>query len=383
MRALRITGLAVAFLVGAACGQAPAVNPSPTASTGLLFAALEANNTVAIAGLDGHARAQATFTPMSVPGTGCMGAILPPSAHVAAGKVFYADGHGVVRSLSVDGTLTTVATFPLTSTQQMLSFAVSPDGKSLLATLFTVPKDAFPCDGSPSTGSYSFDAYTAASGGPAKLVDHTTWTKPQNVLALTGWDADGPIGTYPTVWASQGGGPMSTLGVFVRVDAATVKVVAPFVAPSSCTVWDSVSSGAFVCMGDAVMTAGGTADQKVTQPVSVRQADGGELWHATVIGQNAPFGPYLAPDGQHVMVCCNDLNLSDPHELLVGRDGNQVNLAKGFHGSGWLDSKTMVGWLNTDPLAQGPFSLGYVVSNAPQTITSMNLAGVFLGTVST
>src|SRR6266704_5479578 len=98
----------------------PSPKPSPTAtpktSPTLLFAVLEAKgtanawtyNTVAIAGLDGYARAKTTFTPMPVPNVGCMGAIIPPSAHVANGKVFYADARGVVRSLSIDGTVQTV-----------------------------------------------------------------------------------------------------------------------------------------------------------------------------------------------------------------------------------------------------------------------------------
>jgi hypothetical protein len=369
----------------------PSPLPRPGVSPTLLFAVLEAKlpgspdtwNTVAIAGLDGYARAKTTFTPMPVPNLGCMGAILPSSAYAVAGKAFYADAKGVVRSLAVDGTIKTVATFPMTSTQQMLSFAVSPDGTRLLGTIFTAPTNADPCSGSPSSGTFTFDAYAAKSGGASKLVYHESWTKPPNVLALTGWDAVGPIGTYPAVWASQGGGPGSTLGVFVRVDAATIKPLAPLADPSKCQVWNSITSGAFVCMGDSVMTGGGTENQKVNQPVSVRNADGTELWHSTVTGQNGPFGPFLAPDGQHVMICCNDLNLADSRELLVGRDGVQVNLAKGFGASGWLDSTTMVGWVNTNPLSQGPSPLAYVAANAPGTVVSMGFPGLFVGTVHT
>jgi hypothetical protein len=367
----------------------PSPLPQPSISATLLFGVLEAKlpgspytwNTVAIAGLDGYARAKTTFTPMPVPNLGCIGAILPASAYVSAGKVFYADGNGVVRSLAVDGTIKTVATFPMTSKQQMLSFAVSPDGTSLLGTIYTAPTNAYPCSGSPSSGIFTFDAYVATSGGASQLVYHESWTKPPSVLALTGWDAVGPIGTYPTVWASQGGGPGSTLGVFVRVDAATIKPLAPLSDPSKCQVWNSVPSGAFVCMGESVMTGGGTADQKVNQPVSVRNADGTELWHFTVTGQNSPFGPFLAPDGQHVMICCNDLNLADSYELLVGRGGVQVNLAKGFGASGWLDSTTMVGWVSTNPLSQGPPPMAYVAANAPGTVVSMGFPGLFVGTV--
>jgi hypothetical protein len=379
------------ILMAVACGSteaqqatSPSVSPSAIVSPSagpLLFAALESKtpgspstwDTVAIAGLDGHARAKATFTPMPVPVTSCMGPILQPSAHVAAGKVFYADAKGVIRSLATSGAVTTVTTFPMISSQQMLSFAVSPDGTRLLGTVLTVPTDAWPCDGSSSSSSYTFDTFTAVSGQPSQLVDHQSWTKPQNALALTGWDAVGPIGTYPAVYASQGGGPGSTLGVFVRVDAATVKPLAQLADPSKCRVWNSVSSGAFVCMGDPVMTGGGTPDQKVNQPFSVRNADGTELWHSTVTGQNSPFGPFLAPDEQHVVICCNDLNLADSHELMVGRDGVQTNLAKGFSASGWLDSTTVVGGVNSE--------MAYVAANAPGTVVSMGFSGQFVGTV--
>src|SRR2546425_416973 len=70
----------------------PSSLPAPGTSPSLLFAALEAKgtagwDTVVIAGLDGYARAKTTFTPMRVPTVGCTGkAVLPVSAHVAAGK---------------------------------------------------------------------------------------------------------------------------------------------------------------------------------------------------------------------------------------------------------------------------------------------------------
>src|SRR6266540_4229902 len=255
-------------------------HPSPTLLFGVLEAKGTANswtyNTVAIAGLDGYARAKATFTPMPNPVVGCMGPILRPSAHVAAGKVFFADAKGVVRSMASNGTVTTVATFPMTSTQQMFSFAVSPDGSRVLAGIFTIPKNAFSCDGSPTTGSFTYDAYTALSGQPSSLVYHLSWsTAPSSVMELTGWDALGPFGTYPTVWASQGGGPGSDLGVFVRIDATTLKPGAQFSDPSKCTVWDSVQSGAFVCLGDGKATSTDPYGP-IAQPVSVRDAAGQE-----------------------------------------------------------------------------------------------------------
>ena len=122
-----------------------------------------------------------------------------------------------------------------------------------------------------------------------------------------------------------------------------------------------------------MVTASGTANQRVSQPVSIRNASGTELWHSTAIGQNVPFGPYLAPDGQHFLICCNDLNLADSRELLIGRDGSQVSLAKGFYASGWLDATTSIGSLNS--------MLAYVSSPSPGTAVSMGFAGELVGTV--
>ena len=123
------------------------------------------------------------------------------------------------------------------------------------------------------------------------------------------------------------------------------------------------------------MTAGGTADQRVSQPVSVREGGGVEAWHATVVGQNAPFGPLLSPDGKRVMICCNDLDLANSHELVIGNGTPSVDIAKGFNAAGWLDSTTVVG-------AQGA-QLAYVVLSSPSVVVSMGFAGMFLGTVLT
>jgi hypothetical protein len=367
--------------------SSPGSAATPKTSATLLFAVLEAKgtanawtyNTIAIVGLDGVARAKTTFTPMPTPDLGCIGAVLSPSAHVAAGKVYFADGNGVIRSLGIDGKVATVATFPLTSSQQMLSFAVNPDGSRLLGTVLTTPKNAYPCTGSPAAGAYAFDMYAASNGGASTLMYHLSWTQPQNVLALTGWDAASPVGTYPTVWASQGGGPGSTLGVYVRVDPATGKPGSQIADPSKCQIWDTTGSGAFVCLGDSVVKNGGTPQQTVDAPVSVRRVDGSELWHFTASGQNSPFGLLLAPDGQHVMFCCNDLDLADAHERLVARDGKQVDLAKGFGASGWLDSTTMVGWVGSG--SAGPAPMAYVALNSPGVVVSMGFTGLFVGAV--
>jgi|GEM_PF-898812 len=359
-----------------------ALSPSPTPSTSgpLLFAVLEAKipgspyvyNTVAIAGLDGYARAKTTFVPMPVPSLGCMGPLLPPQAQVADDKVYFADGTGVVRSLSASGQVTRVASFPFSGHQQMLSFAVSPDGSHLLGTVFTLPaKPNLGCNGT-QAGGYSLDVYSALAGGSSTLLYQELTNAPgvtnapgaSFVIALTGWDALGPIGSYP-IWASQGGGPESELGVAVRIDATTGKVLRPVADPYSCTVWDSVASGDFVCI------------PAVSASVSVRRPDGSEIWHfAATTPINGLWNPFLAPDEQHVVVV-------DGTEEVAGESGSRVTLGNAtFVVSGWLNSTTLIG--NGVGPNVGPGSdMAYVGLSAPSTVVSLGFQGSFVGTVQT
>jgi len=287
-----------------------------------------------------------------------MGPSIPRSAQVAAGKVYFADGKGVVRSLSVTGQVAKVATFPLISRQQMLSFAVSPDGNQLLGAVLTVPAKFYPCNGSPPAQRLSLDVYSAHAGGASTLLYHQSLPNPPaDVMALTGWDAVGPRGTYPTVWASQGGGPGSGLGVAVRIDARTGKVLRQVADPNLCRVWDIVASGDFVCIPDGNVR------------VSVRRPDGSEIWHFTGA---LPVGFYfLAPDARHVVA-------GDESGLKVlGRDGTRVKLGDGIDPAGWLDPTTVIGSANASPYP----NFAYVGLSAPGTIVSLGFRGLFVGTV--
>src|SRR5262249_62016294 len=107
---------------------APPASASPSASGDtprheLLFAALEPggdvtslrDNAVAIVRQDGTAKAKARFDARQLPKIGPALPLPQPEARVAAGKVFYADGGGVIRSLSVDGAVADVTTIPVTT----------------------------------------------------------------------------------------------------------------------------------------------------------------------------------------------------------------------------------------------------------------------------
>lgn len=354
-----------------ASSTAPASSPSPqpTKAAPLLFAALEAKgttnpsqwNTLAIAGLDGYARAKTTFTPLPSPYVGCAGPIVPLSAHVAAGKVFFADGTGAIRSLSPNGQLVQVTKFPLTSSQQMLSFAVSPDGTKLLATIFAfppAPPSPSACSGSTmfAPGSFTLDVYAADAGAPGRLLYHQDLGTaiPSNVMELVGWNQAGPFGTDPSVLATQGGGPAHYYGTTVHIDATTGKVVQS-ISDQKCVVWDIASTGDFVCSD----TSSGD--------LSVRRPDRSEIWRFKAQANAGFYYEFLAPDEQHV-VAVGSAN------VVVGRDGSNVALPPSFFHDGWLDSQTLVGGgFNTN--------FNYVSLASPGSVVDIGFAGLFIGAV--
>src|SRR5262249_4167926 len=66
---------------------------------------------VQIVGLDGRVIATATFTPRDLPAVGAV-PLLQDEARVAAGRVYYADGAGVIRTLSPAGVVAEIARLP-------------------------------------------------------------------------------------------------------------------------------------------------------------------------------------------------------------------------------------------------------------------------------
>lgn len=340
----------------------------------MLFAALEAKgsasefqwNTVAIAGLDGYARAKATFTPMSTPYVGCAGAVLPAGAHVAAGKVYFADGKGVIRSLDPHGHVAVIATIPFSGQQQMLSFAVSPDGSRLLASVFSIPPKAAsgdPCQGAPAfgPGDFTFDMYSAAAGSAPVLLYHrvlsTSSSQPYpSVMALTGWDQVGVEALDPATWATQGGGP-NPGGVFVRVDPTTGKMTGLLDNYQTCLVWSIAASGNYACI-----TSSGD--------VSVRRADHTEIWGSKGFAPNAGF--YFA--------------LLSPKEGRVATAGSSGYKVVTWAGGNiaW-NGNAVTGWVTDTTVITGGYSqnFGYVTVGPASASAQVDIGfkGLFVGAV--
>lgn len=177
-------------------------------------------DTVVIAGLDGRVRAQASFTSRPLPVFGRGITLLQPDARVVHGKVYYVDALGAVRSLTPDGKVANVTRFPVPApTEHELSFAVSPDGTSVMASVVTLPavfkpdENGFPVRDP--GGHYLLDIYDAVVGGAPRLIVHhdlgvrvgaaDDYALPDGKAQLVGWDAVGPVATVDTYWLTQQG----------------------------------------------------------------------------------------------------------------------------------------------------------------------------------
>ena len=326
---------------------------------------MQVPDTVAIAGLDGYARAKTTFTPLNPPYVGCLGPLFPPQAHAAAGRVFFIDGKGVVRSLGLDRSVREVASFPI-STQQEASFAVSPDGLHLLGTVLTIPpksSDSNACAGTGTgfaPGDWSEDVYEADAGGPAKLVSHRSWAQTQEnlpILSLVGWDSRGPVGTYPTSIGTQGGGPIRDgwYGRAVRVDATSGQVRQQL-GSDTCFVTDVGSDGTYVCLG--------------TNGIEVFNPDGSSAWSYS--RPNADYYiPILSPDRLHVAATGNAVLGKNGSAITVGGSGTSS-----FFCTGWLNNQTLIGWAGQTPLEMAVVNLA-----APSQTVDLGFHGTFVGVV--
>ena len=367
-------------------GQAKTAEPSPpavsspTASGPTLYAVVEDKahpgglgfDTIAIADLNGIARAKATFTPMRVPTTGCYGGTpMPIPATTAAGAAFFADSTGVVRKLGVDGSVTTITTFPVVSAQQVLSFVVSPDGAHLLGAILTLaPRPAGdPCG---PNAKFSFlygdptnDVYSADAGAAPRLLYHETWSPsaqtPTTLLVLKSWTAAGPRGTYPSIIALQGAGPTGADGTAVRVDPVTGKVLGPVV-QSTCILPVVAASGDYSCLPSDVLSRDADSSMIVFRP------DGTELWRGVAKGEDRYGHGLLAPDESHLVTFAS----------IIGRDASRSPIPAVFP-MGWVDSRTLLVFDNR--MSPGSGATGYISLDDPSKVVNLGFDGHFAGNI--
>jgi len=375
---MKRTALLIPLALLAACGpQAPASSgrPGPTAPAATaaptpsatprtpepLMVVLEASggagkpiDTIAIAGLDGYARAKTRFKPHATPWVlPDLSPLVPQIAHVAAGRAYYVDGDGVVRSLGVDGSVREETRFPVTSSQQEVSFAVSPDGHDLVGAVVTLPARPTPepTPGWFPTAPYAMDVLTARSGGPATVAYHRTWTYDEHLgsgAQFVGWDPAGPVATWPFSLGTQGGGPHQWNGGSL-LHFPGGRPGGAVQAPADCYLMDMLPNGTSLCAGTR------------TGAFQVLGPDGATQWAPAT--QGIIYG-FLSPDAQRVV------GLADA-PTVYSRSGAPLHLPDTFFHAGWIDAKTIAGSVREN--------VGYVSLANPGKVVDLGFKGQFVG----
>lgn len=316
----------------------------------------DSHDRVAIVGLDGFARAKADFTPRKNPVVGNAAPLLQPEARVAGGRVFYLDGHGAVRELTLQGTKQ-VASFSI-GTQQEVSFAASPDGAHFEASRFTYPP-LNPNAANPGEtflpGNWKYELLAADAGGSSRTITSSEsgngFVKQPEVI---GWDASGPLATVDTAFATQQGSQGRVLwGHAVHLDASGNP--GPVLGGPDCQVV-SILSDSLLCSDDQFVG------------YSVRTREGTIMWSVPTL----PPGQYysyivLAPDSRSVAYQGGVRN----------SDGSTIKLPANFMPEGWLNSGTLIGITGENSQQE----MAVVRLASPGTVDDLGFKGEFVGVV--
>jgi hypothetical protein len=349
----------------AACGSAPVARPDVSPPV-RLFAVVEkgANQpqpgTVAIVGLDGYAKAEATFQPRVGPQVPDAYTPLQSVAQVVGSSVYYIDGAGTVRVLRVGSQPQIVARFPLQPAQEDIWFAVSPDGSRVVAGILTLPAlgPNYPGTSWPTlVGPWKFDLEMASAGGQTTTLVHSEsayepddqnhgWSP----MFPVGWTSSGPVVMVPTHVTSQNAW---WGGALYLIDDTGKRVKQ--LGGTDCNSASITSGGLIPC------TVG------TSNTMTVRDLAGALVWTTHVDGSFA-WGVHLSPDAQSIL---NDRQVET-------RAGGMVQMPSSFGTQGWLDIQTVLGRMQlTD--TQG--NLAWVGLSDPATIHDLGFQGDFIGAI--
>ena len=322
-------------------------------------------NTVAIVGMDGYAKAKATFTPRQRPFIGNAAVPLQPVAQVAGSTVYFIDGYGTVRSLRAGGRPQTLASFSTQPVQYETWFAVAPDGSSVMAGVLQYPAIGTapsPCEGlgcmPPLVGPWSYRLMLSNSGAAPVVLQHNESSGAPD-MPQSGWQV-----TFPVAWVPDG--PAAMVPVSIGTQNA----------------WWGGSLYLLDLNGKQVRRLGGAdCDSDIVTggklipctsgqyAVTVRDLSGNVAWNSQVEGFNA-LGLHLSPDGQ---------GITDGTKVET-RTGGLVAMPQGFQVEGWLDDSTVVGYvLGSDGLSRS--NLSWIRLSNPGTKHDLGFKGDFVGTL--
>ena len=317
--------------------------------------------TVQIVDAKSHVYASATFRPPPAPLIGNAVPLMQSPVRTARGAVYYADSTGAVHRLKPDGSMSVVATFPLTNGQQELSYAVSPDGAHLIAIVLSTPPIHNPPPqniGDPlyvNGGHWTLQVQTADAGSNTSTTfQRDLGTAYPTPTTIVGWDARGPLATLNTSLGTQQepasdhiyGSPLIHIGPDgTHLDA---------MGGQGCGAVDVIADGTVLCDSDA-------------QNFSVRTSSGAILWQSGFSSNDYYPGLWLSPDAN--AVAAQGVVVT---RYSVASASRQNAAGSSLVALGWLDSNTVV-------VATQLGQLSLYDAGSFTKIRDMGLAGIFEG----
>lgn len=373
----RWAGLAAAGLL-AACSptpQPPAATQTPApsgvstpAAARLVVMSTSSDQTkasVTIAEQSGLVIASKTFDAMPRPLIGNAGAIMPRQVIVAAGAAYYSDPGGRIHRFDVSATDTVVATFPITNKQQELSFAVSPEGKQIMAIVMSTPPlhdppptslaDPLYQEGKP----WTVETFLASAGGSATSIARRESAERVSITRLVGWDSVGPVAVLDALVGAQNPPPSLTYSgsalAHLGMDGAHLDQIGG----PSCHPLDR-SAGGVLCYQGAY-----------PRTYEVRTDAGALLWQQDLPRDSLNYNPALSPDGLRIVTAGG---------AVFSRGAQPASLARGIASNLAWPSQ---GWLTSDLFAAGGADGKVVLVRVAdiQNPMSTGLDGFFVGTL--
>jgi hypothetical protein len=355
---------------------------------------------IVIAGLDAIGRARAVFVPRSYYGTGL---ISTHPAYVVKGTVYFMDGYGTVFRMGVDGKQVVVTKFPMQLGEQAASFAVSPDGCQLAASILT------PAVG---TSHWALQTMRADAGSPAEVLHTWTSVNPPNSkspnsfkhLVLVGWDSVGPVavvGSTTSGWfGAPSAGPVDYVANPDFVGGQVVHLAGdgragPAATSSTCNAAQVSPAGEITCFqpgsaGTWILTIASSTGGTEAAPIHIHVGEE----HSTMGGLpcvvNFDFSSFTQCRGAYVAVGPGGLvaaswavavsPIAAPAAvptagLWRGQDGASGTLPSFFHPEGWVDSQTIFGQHTVGLDDAALVHLG----GAQPTLEDLQFAGNFVG----
>jgi hypothetical protein len=329
---------------------------------------LDAHGTLAIAGLDGIARARSTFQPRVAPYVGNAVALLSPhEAYVVNGAAYFADGFGTVWRMDLNQTPVVVAKFPIRLVQQELSFAVSADGCRFAASVLTLPRVGPGAPFPTLIGTWKLQTMSATAGGPTQVLH--TWTSSDHPdaqtsttfknIVLMGWDSIGPLVVVGSRLGVQNFPVLNNPGFYAGTVAHMADdgtVASPVTLPGCQAIQVSP-------VGDITCYTNGTGQDIIS--LSVIRSTGG-----TEVGPiDAPYSTDVAfgPGGL--------IALSRQWRGPTGAGGA---LPVNFHPEGWINSSAIFGRLGNASNGNGDAAIVHL-AGSQASLDDLRFAGDFVG----